>query len=295
MRHLYFLLVIVGSIFITANEIGFDEQFNLAQNREEVLKKLIPGTPEYYYYHCLHYQHQKNYDKVHSTLEEWIKRHHKTSQSSEIENRQVLLEYAKNPQASIDHIVDKLGLSFSHQRREQQQAKQYPSKLDNSSISYEKLFADALGTSGLYRFEALMLERLLDENLSPDKRRSLLQKITRPDHPRLPLLVVEDLKYRYSGGFGSLSIHNNLLLSQLDDCARRMPELMQNSNFIHAYLRKLSPSNDVNWEDSLEQKLDYVNTLWSFVEKLSAAQNSLKAHVIYHKLLLEMKQGKYDL
>lgn len=294
MRNLYFLLVFVSSIFITANEIGFDEQFNLAQNREEVLKKLIPGTPEYYYYHCLHYQHQNNYDKVRSTLEEWIKRHHKTAQSSEIENRQVLLEYTENPQASIDHIVEKLGLSFSHQRREQQQAKQYPSKLDNESIGYEKLFADALRVGDLYRFESVALERLLDENLSADKRRLLLQKITRPDHPRLPLLVVEDLKYRYSGGFGSLSIHNNLLLSQLDDCARRMPKLMQNSNFIHAYLRKLSPSNDVNWEDSLEQKLDYINTLWSFVKKLSAAQNSLKAHVIYHKLLLQLKQGKYN-
>ncbi|BBM86518.1 hypothetical protein [Candidatus Uabimicrobium amorphum] len=294
MKHLCLLLVLIGSMAILANEIGFDEQFNLVENREEVLKKLIPGTPEYYYYHCLHYQHQKNYDKVHSTLKQWIKRHGRTSRSAEIENRQALFEYTKNPQTSIAHIVDKLGLSFSHQRREQQKAKQYSSKLDNKLISYEKLFADALRTSGLYRFEAAILERLLDENLSADRRRSLLQKITRPDHPRLPMLVVEDLKYRYSGGFGSLSIHNKLLRSQLDDCARRMPKLMQNSNFIHAYLRKLSPSNDINWQDSLEQKSNYVNKLWHFVKKLSAAQNSLKAHVLYHKLLLQLKQGKYN-
>ncbi|HLW68290.1 MAG TPA: hypothetical protein VKS79_23435, partial [Gemmataceae bacterium] len=38
-----------------AGEIGFIEDFALAKDREEALKKLIPGTEDYYYFHTLHY------------------------------------------------------------------------------------------------------------------------------------------------------------------------------------------------------------------------------------------------
>ncbi|WP_372366245.1 hypothetical protein [Candidatus Uabimicrobium sp. HlEnr_7] len=296
MKQLHLLLLCVCWISISANEISFDEQFNLAQDRQTALKKLIPGTPEYYYYHSLYYQHKKNYEKVHETLKNWIKRHGKTSRVSEIKNRQILLEYKDNPQASIKHIIHQLGLSFFHQKRQQQMAKQYPSKLDNKLVSYEKLFKDALSSSnsGLYYFEAKTLDFLVNENLSPDKRRNLLKKLTRPDHDRLPLIIVEDLKYRHSGGFGSIAIHNKLLLSQLDECLKRMPKLIKNTNFIHTYLRKLHPNNDKNWQLDLVEKSKYVNRLWIFVKNLPEAQNSLKAHVLYHKLRLQSKQGKYS-
>ena len=35
-------------------EIDFVEDFSLAQDRSGPLKQLIPGTEDYYYYHCLH-------------------------------------------------------------------------------------------------------------------------------------------------------------------------------------------------------------------------------------------------
>ena len=37
--------------------IGFEEEFALAVDRERALEQLIPGTADYYYYHCLHAQH----------------------------------------------------------------------------------------------------------------------------------------------------------------------------------------------------------------------------------------------
>ena len=36
-----------------AREIGFVEDFALAADREKALSSLIPGTADYYYYHCL--------------------------------------------------------------------------------------------------------------------------------------------------------------------------------------------------------------------------------------------------
>ncbi|MEI7956767.1 MAG: hypothetical protein WCJ66_16505, partial [Verrucomicrobiota bacterium] len=38
------------------NEIGFIERFALAADREKALGELVPGSEDYYFYHCLHYQ-----------------------------------------------------------------------------------------------------------------------------------------------------------------------------------------------------------------------------------------------
>ena len=45
-------------------EIGYIEDFALATDRTAPLKKLIPGTQDYYYYNCLHYQNTEQFDKL---------------------------------------------------------------------------------------------------------------------------------------------------------------------------------------------------------------------------------------
>ena len=57
-----------------AGEIGFTEQFSLADDRSEPLKQLIPGTEDYYYYHCLHFQNTEQFDKVNELLTAWFNR-----------------------------------------------------------------------------------------------------------------------------------------------------------------------------------------------------------------------------
>ena len=41
---------------VGAKELGFVEDFALASDRDAVLKKLVPGTDDYYYYYCVHAQ-----------------------------------------------------------------------------------------------------------------------------------------------------------------------------------------------------------------------------------------------
>ena len=80
-----------------AGEIGYVEDFALAADRAVPLQQLIPGTEDYYYYHCLHFQNTEQFDKVEQLLQDWIKRHNYTPRVREILNRQALLTYAANP------------------------------------------------------------------------------------------------------------------------------------------------------------------------------------------------------
>ena len=47
-----------------AADIDFTEDFALAKDRALALTKLIPGTEDFYYYHCLHYQNIGEFDKA---------------------------------------------------------------------------------------------------------------------------------------------------------------------------------------------------------------------------------------
>jgi len=279
-----------------AGEIGFEEDFALAKDRTVVLKQLIPGTEDYYFYHCLHYQNTLELDKVDETLKLWIERHGRTARVVEIENRQAILRYDKNPAETLAYLQRKLSLTFDHQKEVLGQKPQLPTTLDQGLISRDTLTRRAFTNHPrtLDGFESSALEWLIKQQLTEDQRRSLIAKLARPDYSELPRLVVEDLNYRYSSGFGSFPVHRHLLLSQLDECVRLKPELLNETNFVGAYLAKLQPDADVDWRHDAKERQAYFDRLWMFVSKLSPAHNSLKAHVLYHRLIHDLALGVYD-
>ena len=130
--------------------------------------------------------------------------------------------------------------------------------------------------------------------LPPERRRNLLERLERPDHPNLASLIVEDLNQPGSGGFGSLPIHRQLLLAQLDECLKLQPDLLNQTEFVKVYLSRLRPSDDVDLPSDVEARQAYLDRLWSFVERLAPAHNSLKLHVLHHRLLLDRERGVYD-
>ena len=95
--------VLAASVAV-GGEIGFLEDFALAKDRSAPLKQLIPGTEDYYYYHCIHYQNQGQLADVDKMLQAWIKRTNRTRRVIEIENRQALLRYDKDPRASLERL-----------------------------------------------------------------------------------------------------------------------------------------------------------------------------------------------
>ena len=52
------------TVTAAAGEVGFIEDFALARDRAASLRQLIPGTEDYYYYHCLHYLNTEQFEKA---------------------------------------------------------------------------------------------------------------------------------------------------------------------------------------------------------------------------------------
>lgn len=281
--------------WVNAREIGFIEDFSLSEDRSEVLKHLIPGTSDYYYYHCLNAQHTRDFERVHEMLELWIKREGYTRQVKEILNRQALLEYEQDSEKSLEHIRRELRIRFDHRKETAARETDYPTRLDQELIGISHLGQKAFSRyKNLQGIEDEGLDILHHSQLTPERRRDLLQRLQRPDIPDLAKLVVDDLKYKHSGGFGSHPIHRQLLKSQLDECLRIMPELIDNSEFINTCLSKLAPDDDVDLRYDLTEKKAYLDRLWGYAKDLAPAHNSLKAHVLFQILDVNRRQGNYD-
>lgn len=288
--------MLVSGAGVFAGEIGFDEDYALAADRSAALKQLIPGTKEYYYYHCLYYQQTGESKKLEEMMNLWQKRYGDSDQLWEIRNRSALLGYAKDPEKSIKYIRDRLNLHFDHQKQDLDRKTNYPTTLDQKLVSRERLQKEAFNISGntLSQFEDSALEFLVTQNLDGDRRRDLLRRITRPDYPGFAELIIADLKHENSGGFGSHPVHGQMLLSQLDKCLMLMPELINNTNFIRIYMSKLRPGEDIDWNHDAAAKAEYFERLWAFARQLPSNQNSLKVHVLFHKLSLGRTAGVYD-
>ena len=300
MRHLIGYLVIVCALAAPVCRADGDllEQFALAEDRAEVLKELIPGTEEYYFYHCLHYQNTGRLDEVEKLLETWIERHKRTDRVREIQNRQALLRYRSDPSGSLEYLRRELGLSFGHEREVLGQESSLPTSLDQRIISRETLTKQALSRS-TYRetvqgFEDSALDWLVAETLDAKRRRDLLQRLRRPDYGRLPQLIAKDLDAERSGGFGSIDIHRKLLLSQLEELLQLKPDLLNETDFVNIYLAKLYPNPDVDWRHDEKAREAYLDRLEAFVTRLNPSHNSLKAHVLHQRLVHDRAKRVYD-
>ena len=93
----YLFLLLVTQPYLQANTIGYIEDFALAPDRETVLKDLIPGTREYYYYHALHAQNQGRHGEVEKLIGLWVKRYGETTRVSHIDG----VETLKQKKASL--------------------------------------------------------------------------------------------------------------------------------------------------------------------------------------------------
>src|SRR6187549_4004293 len=109
------LLALTAGVLLTptgtrAAEVGYVEDFALAKDRTAALKQLIPGTEDYYYYHCLHLLNTGQLDKLDALTRPWVERHGHTARVTEIQVRRHLLGYDRHPKAALDFLTAHLGL-----------------------------------------------------------------------------------------------------------------------------------------------------------------------------------------
>lgn len=234
-----------------AREIGFVETFALAQDRGKTLAELIPGSEEFYYYSCLHAEQcGAPRAELERLVAAWIDRHGTTRRVREIQNRLALIHFESEGRAAAEHLRLQLGLDFDHQRETEPSEVSYPNQLDPASITRDALAPQAFAESrdDLRGFTDDALYWLASRELTPGQRRALLSRVNEPDLPNLVELVLADLDWRASSGFGSHSIHRKLTLAQLDELARRRPALLADSTFVDTRLLRLRPSPEVDIE-----------------------------------------------
>jgi hypothetical protein len=278
-------------------EIPFDEKFALAADRAEVLKQLIPGTEEFYYYSCLHEEQQGRTEELRKLLDTWVGRHGWTARALEIANRRALLGLANDPKPSFEQLRRQLNLSFNHQREVEGRTTKHPTRLDPKALSLDRWKETAFGwgsRTDLSGFSDSALDWLAREKLDADRRRALLERLRRPDVPGLADLVLADLRHKDSSGFGSMDIHSALTREQLAEMARREPKLLLEEAFVTASLVRLQPGPEVDGENDPKEKEAHLERLWAFVEPLAPAFNALKSHVLYHRLDHDRSRGVYD-
>ena len=280
------------------NEIGFIERFALAADREKALGELVPGSEDYYFYHCLHYQSSRNEAKFSEFMGQWRKRFpDENARRRIIENRQALLDYDATPQQTLDYLKRQLNVTHNHQQEVRDQKPNLPSALDPKLVSRDVFERVALAhdpsLSGLSQNALEILVRT-KAALSPQQRRALLSKLQRPDVPNLTELVIADLKAAESQGFGEFGIHRALLPAQLDALVQAIPALATNSAFVYTRLRKLAPSPDVDVAFDPAEREAWLDRLWAYAKTLPPAFNTLKAQLLYQRLDHDRMKGVYD-
>ena len=280
----------------TGGEIDFREDFSLARDRTKPLAQLIPGTEDYYYYHALHYLATEQYEKVDQLMPLWVQRHGETGRVWEVRTRQALQTYEKNPDKTLAYLRNRLGLHYPHEREILGAEPNLPTALDPAMVSREQYAnrAAPYSNDNLEQYEESAFDWLIKQALNPLQRRSLLARLSRPDHANLAKIIVDDLNHEHSGGFGSLAIHNQLLLAQLEEVVKLKPDLLNNHNFVIAYLVRLQPTADDDLSHDQQVLAAFLERLATFAARLSPAHNSLKAHVLYNQLVLDRQNGKYD-
>ena len=298
------------------NEVGFIEKFALAPDRAAVLGQLVPGTEDFYFFHALHFQNTRNAVKLRETMAQWAKRFPESEPRKIIENREALLSYDSNPQATLKFLRKRIGVDLNHERETPEAPLDLPTTLDPMLIARavfqeQALQEDDLGQCGEDALEALVREKV---TLRPGQVRALLGKIKRPDVAGLVEMIAKDLKVDGGESFGAFEIHKALLSGQLDDLAKRLPDLKNDEAWVAARLAKLAPDADVNpasfpghagHEGQSERPLidpalspvereAWLDRAWTFVRGLSPSFNSLKAQILHQRLVHDRSLGVFD-
>ena len=289
------LMLLISILPCVADEIGFIEDFALAKDRAESLKQLIPGTEDYYYFHCLHYLNTEQFSKIEPMTRLWLERHGETQRLHEIQTRYALLTYTLNQQRTLDYLRHRLGLSFNHERSLISDVPNLPTSLNPQLIARETLKANSFQRwRFIENFEPSSFDWLAKENLNWERRRQLLQQAQLPDLPNLPQMIAADMQAEHAVPFGQYAIHRKLTLAQHEELLRLRPDLLNQTVFVQNILLRLQPNADENWRYEPELLKAYLDRMLTFVRRLAPVHNNLKAHVLYHRLLLDRSLGNYD-
>ncbi len=274
-----------------SQEIGFSERFALADNRDAVLRELIPGTDPYFYYHCLHCQTTGKIAEARSHLDAWIAKSGLNEQTTRMQTRQFLLEYRTHSKATLDHLRSEFGINVDHPAPRKNETAELQTQLDPNVLDWKSMLRNSANNPGA--IENVALAHLMPFLDQPTTLRAWLERFDRVDTPDLLDAIQRELALPDSRGFGWAPIHNLLTSQQLIELQKRMPKLIESKAFVQARLRRIRPDDDASLDDRKVLR-EHLTALEAFVNGLPESQNSLIANVLYHRLQFDLRDGNMD-
>ena len=188
---------------VRGGDIGFVEDFALAKDRTTALKQLIPGTEDYYYYHCLHYLQpaSSTRSKALTALVRTAPADRPADRDPDAprtphlrqEPREVARLHPQPPRPALrppegDASAPSRTCQSPSTNRSSPAPRSRPARSRGGAISTTSRTCRSTGWP--------------PRNSNWELRRNLLQRLQRPDIADLPRLVVEDLKPRTLSEFG---------------------------------------------------------------------------------------------
>ena len=297
MKKLLVLLVFLSGFAgaAEAESLEFKEAFAWG-DREKALAMLVPNTEDFYHYTALHHQLSGDRAAFEATIAEWrqfLRPRGPSNRLREMERRQALLEFSRRPADTWQMIRNELGLSFSHRRRDEERVSSHPSRVPEDAYGLEAFLREARTGRFENNFTEDGQEILLRQDLSPEQRRIALSRLRRPDVAGVVDLIVEDLRFKDSQGFGQHTLHGLLTRTQLEALGQQMPELLRDRRYVEARLARM-PAPETDLSRDHEAGAAHFAEVWAFVKGLEPMHNSLKASVLYRLLDHQRHLGVYD-
>ena len=294
--------LLLGLLPARAEPVSWMERYALSTDRESMLTELIPGSDEYYFYHCLFYQTVGKLERSEAYLAEWLasRNGRESSEIIAMTDRQRLLSYENAPQKSVDYLVRRLGIQLNHAPPATRHERRFPSELNASVLSADQLVKDALQRRDVIKVAGLrfLADRFLEEktagfNIS---LRDFLGRVDGAYIDRLGELVITELKSRPTNKqvFGDLKAHQFLTMKQLEQLAKEVPAIVADEKFVTARLRRLRPQGDLDADQQVSVRTDYLIRVESYLRKLPKSYAGMQASALYRLLQVNLQQGVYD-
>lgn len=102
-------------------------------------------------------------------------------------------------------------------------------------------------------------------------------------------MIAEDLSHNKQR-FGNYAVHNMLSRDQLDTLRKKLPSLINEHNYVNAYLATYVFNPDATWEADLAERRAYLKQLLEATTPLPTASNHYKVAVLYQLLHLDRQE-----
>jgi hypothetical protein len=264
------------------------EQFALAEDREEVVRRAIPETEEDAFLRVLLLQQRGDLPAARRLLDRAPSRAGRFSRALRL--RQTLLEATGGDSKAWEELAQ--GVRHDHRCQLPGKTPPLPSRLPapmaepdaalKQSLSRAAQGAGELTPGGV----AVALGR---KDLPAATRRKILERLAYPMLPGLIDLLVDDLGQKPAKNFGNLPIHGKLTVEQAEELSRRVPELLESDRFVEEHLRRLEgdPQGPPDEEGRLAR-------LMSFLDRLPDAARRHRTALSLRRIRLRWSRGEAD-